>query len=117
MNVNEWLHALHQETGARIYIGWFEILDQSASLIKARLYISPNLFVQIYRNDRFDTTNMVLIYNDKRIYARDQLNGIWHRHPMHAPDMHDSSSAGRQATSLAQFLDEVEMVLAAMNLP
>ncbi len=117
MNVNEWLRMLYQATDSRVYISRLEILDQSASLIKARLYISTDLFVQIYRNDRFDTTNMVLIYNKKRIYARDQLNGVWHRHPMSDPDFHDKSAAGQQATDLAQFLDEVEAILAAMELP
>ena len=117
MNVSEWLHMLNQATDDRVYISRLEIFDQSALLIKARLYISPDLFVQVYRNDRFDTTNMVLIYNNKRIYARDQLNGIWHRHPMNDPDLHDKSSAGQQATNLEQFLDEVEAVLATMNLP
>lgn len=117
MNVSEWLRVLYQATDDRVYISRLEILDQSVSLIKARLYISPDLFVQIYRNDRFDTTNMVLIYNNKRIYARDQLNGVWHRHPMHDPTIHDTSSAGQQATTLEQFLDEVEATLASMNLP
>jgi hypothetical protein len=117
MNVNEWLRMLYQATDDRVYISRLEILEQSASLIKARLYISHDLFVQIYRNDRFDTTNMVLVYSNKRIYARDQLNGVWHRHPMSDPDLHDKSSAGQQPTDLAQFLDEVEAVLATMNLP
>jgi len=25
-------------------------------MLKARLYITPDLFVQVYRNERFDTT-------------------------------------------------------------
>jgi len=117
MNVSEWLRDLHQAVSDRIYLNRLEILDQSATLIKARLYISPDLFVQVYRNDRFDTTNMVLIYNQQRLYARDQLNGMWHRHPMNAPHIHDTSLTGQQSTSLAQFLDEVEAVMAAMDLP
>jgi hypothetical protein len=40
-----------------------DVIDWSVSLVKARLYLSPTLFIQIYRNDRCDTTNRVLIYH------------------------------------------------------
>ena len=46
---------------------------------RACLYISPELFVQIYRNDRFHTTNLALIYNGNRLFAHDELDGKWHR--------------------------------------
>jgi hypothetical protein len=73
--------------------------------------------VQVYRNDRFDTTNFVLIYGGRRLYARDQLGGKWHRHTAAAPQVHDTSQEGRRLVGLAEFLDEVESVLSAMNLP
>jgi hypothetical protein len=117
MSISDRLRDLYRAASDRIYIDRLEILYQSATLVKARLYISPDLFVQFYRNERFDTTNMVLIYNQQRLYARDQLNGIWHRHPMRDPHIHDTSLAGQQAVSLTQFLDEVEAVMAAMDLP
>jgi len=61
MNVADWLSALHQEVQRRAYIDALVVLDQSASLLKARLLIAADLFVQVYRNDRFDTTNLVLM--------------------------------------------------------
>ncbi len=51
MRVQELLSALHQEAARRVYVVRLEILDQTSSLVKARLYISPDLFVQVYRND------------------------------------------------------------------
>ena len=117
MNSIDLFKVLHQQTGQRAYIRQLAILEQSASLIKARLYISADLFVQIYRNDRFDSTNLVLIYNQQRIYGRDCLGGVWHRHPVDTPHDHDTSSEGRQAVTLSEFLDEVETILAQMNLP
>lgn len=84
MSTADLLVALHQQVESRAYLSRLEVLEQSATLLKARLYISPDLFVQVYRNDRFDTTNLVLIHNGQRIYARDQLDGVWHRHSRRA---------------------------------
>ncbi len=117
MNVGDWLSVLHQEAQSRAYLSRLVVLDQSASLVKARLYIAADLFVQVYRNDRFDTTNLVLMHNEQRLYARDQLAGAWHRHTLTAPESHDTSADGRRPVSLAGFLDEVEDVLAALGLP
>lgn len=63
MNVAELLATLRRETRRRAYYSRLEVLDHTATLLKARLYISPDLFVQVYRNDHFDTTNLVLIHN------------------------------------------------------
>ena len=117
MNVGQLLSALHREARSRAYIRRLDVLDQSQTLLKARLYISPGLFVQVYRNDRFDTTNLALIHNGQRIYARDHLGGIWHRHTVAAPDLHDTSTEGRHPVDLSRFLDEVEAVLTTMGLP
>ncbi len=48
------LLALHQESKRRTYIIRLEVLEHSRHLLKARLYIAPDLFVQVYRNDRYD---------------------------------------------------------------
>ena len=87
------------------------------SLIKVRLIISPDLFVQVYRNDRFDTTSLVLIYNGQRLYARDQLGSLWHRHTLSAHDQHDTSQEGNRPVTLSEFMDEIESVLASLDLP
>ncbi len=117
MNVSVLSLSIQQETNKRAYISRLDILDLSVNLLKARLYISPNLFVQVYRNDHYNTTNFVLIYNRQRIYARDQLGGKWHRHPAETPDKHDTSTVGKKAVTFAEFLDEVEGILAERDLP
>ena len=117
MNAHDLLSGLRHEARDRAYFTHVEILEQSTSLIKARLYISADLFVQVYRNDRFDTTNLVLIHNGQRLYARDQLGGIWHRHTATAPLLHDTGPEGRRPTTLGEFLDETETVLASLGLP
>jgi len=117
MNVAHFLIALRQENDNRAYIRRLDIQDHTSLMIKARLIISSDLFIQIYHNDQFDTTNLVLIHNKQRIYGRDFLGGVWHRHPAAAPHTHDTSAEGRRPVTLAEFLDEVELILAERNLP
>lgn len=117
MNVAEIYAALQHEASVRSYFLRLDIHEQTVSLIKARLIITPQLFVQVYRNDRFDTTNLALIHDGQRAFARDQLGGQWHRHPASTPDEHDTSVEGRRAIDLAEFLNEVEDILAARALP
>ena len=117
MTVTELHAALYREVSARAYIRRLDMFDLTASLLKARLMITSQLFVQIYRNDRFDTTNFPLIYNGRRIFGRDQLGGQWHRHPVEAPYRHDGSEEGRRPARLGGFLNEIESILARKNLP
>jgi hypothetical protein len=106
-----------KELERRTYFIRLDILDQTASLVKIRLYITPDLFVQIYRNDHYQTTNLVLICNNQRLYARDELDGHWHRHTHLAPEEHDTSQEGQRPVEVSEFLDEVEKVLSALDLP
>ena len=117
MNVERLFEALGREAQSRAYILRLDILDHSRNMLKARLVISPDLFVQVYRNDLYDTTNLVVLYGGRRLYARDQLGGRWHRHTAEEPDLHDTSADGSRSVELAEFLDEAEAVLAAMGLP
>jgi hypothetical protein len=117
MSIEDWLSVLQRESEERSYILRFEILDWSQSLLKVRLFITADLFIQVYRNERFETSNLALIHNEKRIYARDQLGGLWHRHPVDKPDQHETSEEGRRTVTIGQFLDEVESILAMLNLP
>ncbi|MCC6569070.1 MAG: hypothetical protein IT315_07520 [Anaerolineales bacterium] len=43
------------ELERRKYFVRMDVLDQTLSLVKIRLYISPDLFVQIHRNDQYQT--------------------------------------------------------------
>ena len=117
MNVADLLAQLPLEARRRPYIRRLVILEQTALLIKARFIISNDIFVQVYRNDRFDSTNLALVHNQRRIYGRDQLGGSWHRHALATPELHDRSTLGRRAIALNDFLNEVEAILAELGLP
>ena len=117
MNAEKLPATLGKELKRRKYFVRMDVLDQTLSLVKIRLYITPDLFVQIYRNDRYQTTNLVLIHNNQRLYARDELDSRWHRHTHLAPEEHDTSKEGQRPVEISEFLDEVEKVLATLDLP
>ncbi|HLE90546.1 MAG TPA: hypothetical protein VI753_05300 [Anaerolineales bacterium] len=108
---------LGTEVKRRKYFVRMDVLEQTLRLVKIRLYISHDLFFQIYRNDRYQTTNLALIYNGQRLYARDELDGHWHRHTHRTPEEHDTSKEGKRSVEISEFLDEVEKVLAKLDLP
>ena len=117
MNAADLPATLGMELERRKYFIQMEVLEQTLNLVKIRLYITVDLFVQIYRNDRYQTTNLVLIHNHQRLFARDELDGRWHRHTHDSPEEHDTSKEGRRAVEIGEFLDEVEQVLAVLGLP
>lgn len=117
MNVEDLPATVGTELKRRKYFVRMDVLEQTLSLVKIRLYISPDLFVQIYRNDRYQTTNLALIHNGQRLYARDELDGRWHGHTYSKPEEHDTSKEGKRPVEISEFLDEVEQVLAALDLP
>jgi hypothetical protein len=117
MNAADLPATLGTELERRKYFVRMDVIEQTLSLAKIRLYITPDLFVQIYRNDRYQTTNLALIHNGQRLFARDELDGRWHRHKYDEPEVHDTSKEGRRSVEIGEFLDEVEQVLAAINLP
>jgi hypothetical protein len=117
MKVSDLYTDLQAELKWRKYFADLIVLEQTLSLLKARLLVSADLFVQVYRNDQFHTTNLALIHNGQRLFARDELDGHWHRHAHISPEEHDTSSDGCKPVTLAEFLDEVEQVLAELDLP
>ena len=117
MNVSDFASDAQREYKRRKYFVDLEILEQTRSVIKARLSISAGLFVQVYRNDPYQTTSLALIYNGSRLFARDEVDGRWHRHNYSTPDAHDFSTEGQRAVSLSEFLDEAEKILSELDLP
>lgn len=93
-----------------------DILEHTLNIIKARLYFESDFFIQVYRNDRTDVTNFLLMYAGRRIYARDEKWGVWHRHPPNAPDSHDFSPEGAKEVSFEEFLIEVYNILKELKL-
>ncbi len=91
-------------------------IDETHYSVKYRLHIEPDLFVQLYFNDRSGTTALVLIHHQQRIYGRDCEANHWHRHPFANPTMHDHSPEGARPVSVDEFLAEVQDILVNADL-
>ncbi len=64
-----------------------EMLEHESYFFKARIYFRDELYIQAYRNNKYRTTNFVLIFHDERIYGRDEIREKWHKHPANEPDV------------------------------
>lgn len=93
-----------------------EILDLTRHVIKARLHVREDLFVQVYRNDASQVTNFLLILERQRIFARDEIRGLWHRHPFDEPEIHDTSAEGQRPVLFPEFVEEVRELLVKTEL-
>ena len=116
MDVREIVAQAQRARQVRVYLVELEIIVLTAQVVKLRLYVSPDLFIQVYRNDRYGTSNFALIHRGRRLYARDELAGEWHRHPAPDPSQHDTSADGQRQVTLEEFLNEVESILAEQSL-
>jgi len=93
-----------------------DILDMTPSVIKARLMIRPDLYVQIYVNLKRPKCSYALLFGTSRIYGRDMIENDWHKHPVENPEMHDCSEDPSRSISISDFVEEVEEILIQRNL-
>lgn len=92
------------------------IITRKTRVLKVRLYVRPDVFIQVYRNDEYDSTNFALISAGQRIYARDQIRGVWHHHPVNGPTSHNHSPNGSAPADLLTFLSEVDKILQQLGI-
>lgn len=88
-----------------------DTMDKAEHTVKMRLHVDADCFVQVYVNIQKQLTGYALVLNRSRIFGRDCEGGLWHRHPVEAPDQHDFSLEGQRAVSLDEFLREAQNVL------
>jgi hypothetical protein len=64
-------------------------LDTEAVVIKGRVLLDDERFLQVYFNERTGTTAFALIEEEQRIWGMDydDLRG-WHVHPVDNPNQH-----------------------------
>lgn len=106
------------ETAARRYAFIRQIIkvDETYYSVKYRLIVAPDLFVQLYFNERSGTAGLVLVHRRERLHGRDCESGSWYRHPIEDPTAHDASPEGWRAVSVDEFLGEVQNILVRENL-
>ncbi|MEK9148785.1 MAG: hypothetical protein AAB267_01920, partial [Candidatus Desantisbacteria bacterium] len=62
-----------------------------------------------------NNTSFTLIFEDERLYARDEINGNWHRHSLENPDFHNGTPDGSKEVNLSEFYRESLEILAREN--
>ena len=93
-----------------------DILDITSSVVKARLVIKPDLFIQIYENVRRPKCSYALIVGNHRFYGRDMIEDVWHKHPAENPAIHDDSEETSRSSNIMDFVEEVKEILIQKDL-
>ncbi|ETR68148.1 MAG: hypothetical protein OMM_10829 [Candidatus Magnetoglobus multicellularis str. Araruama] len=69
----------------------YHLLEKTQSILKARLEIEKDAFIQIYVNAKKNKRSYTLIINNQRTFSKDCIYGTWHMHPFQKPHYHDTS--------------------------
>ena len=88
MDVNIFLQQLLEELSHLPFVRSLD-LNTEVFVIKGRVFLEDNFFLQVYFNDRTKTTAFALIKDEKRQWGIDfdSIRG-WHLHPEENPDTH-----------------------------
>lgn len=89
MDVATFLSALLEALAGRPFVRSVD-LHTEAVIVKGRVLLEDDRFLQVYFNERTGTTAFALIEDDQRIWGvdYDNLRG-WHVHPVAHPDQHE----------------------------
>lgn len=88
-----------------------DILDMTISVLKARLVIDADIYIQIYENVRRPKASYTLIVGNNRFYGKDMREGFWHEHPIDNPEIHDDSEEASRSITIFEFVQEVKGIL------
>ncbi len=88
MDVNQFLQQLLEELSQLSFVKNLD-LNTEVFVIKGRVFLENNFFLQVYFNAQTETTAFALIKEDKRAWGIDfdSIRG-WHLHPVENPDDH-----------------------------
>ncbi len=88
MDVNRFLQQLLEELSHLPFVKNLD-LNTEVFVIKGRVLLENNFFLQVYFNARTKTTAFALIIEEKRKWGIDfdSIRG-WHLHPVENPDDH-----------------------------
>ncbi len=90
MDVSQFLLTLLHNLSTIEFVEKVDIHTE-AFILKGRIILKKNYFVQIYFNESTQTTTFALIKEDKRIWGIDYDNlRRWHLHPIANPESHQN---------------------------
>lgn len=111
MRIDDRIREIEEAARRFVFVRQIVRVDETYYSVKFRLYIEPDLYAQLYFNERSGTVGLALVYQGQRLYGRDCETGRWHRHPADDPAAHDVSSEGTRPIDVQEFLAEVQEVL------
>ncbi len=88
-----------------------KVIEKTKSILKARLYFSDDIFVQVYVNIRRPKKSYAVIVNDIRIFGKDYVFGLWHLHPFESPQKHDDFEGAKKPVTMEEFVEEAAFIL------
>ncbi|MGR3219372.1 MAG: hypothetical protein ACUZ8H_06080 [Candidatus Anammoxibacter sp.] len=106
MDINQFLLSLLDRVSKLHFVKKVDITTE-AFILKGRLILEKNRFVQIYFNELTKTTSFALIHNDRRVWGIDfdNMRG-WHLHPLENHETH-YSIANQTIKSIIHSLEEI----------
>mgnify|MGYP001077010165 CR=1 FL=1 len=114
--IDDWEQEITAAASAFSFVQTVLTTDKNPTALKMRLSLGPELFVQVYVNVATGTQNFVLVLGRQRLYARDCVGSVWHRHPYSDPDAHDFSVEGTRPVTVVEFLAEVQELVEEADL-
>lgn len=105
MDVETFLSSLLEALGDCPFVRSVD-LETEAIVVKGRVQLERDRFLQVYFNERTGTTAFALIEEDQRIWGTDYDDPRgWHVHPVDQPDQHQSiepKTVGEIVTALEE---------------
>lgn len=93
MDVATFLSSLLDALAGRSFVRSVD-LHTEAVIVKGRVLLDKDRFLQVYFNEQTGTTAFALVEEDQRIWGvdYDALRG-WHVHPVDCPERHQQTEA------------------------
>ena len=73
---------------AKKYNLQFVETDRTDNIIRLKLLIDNELFIQVYGNTQKEKLNLSLVFKNRRLYGYDSEGGKYHCHPIDVPNEH-----------------------------
>ncbi len=104
MDVNWFLRQLLEQLSRLPFVKNLD-LNTEVFVVKGRVFLDHNFFLQVYFNGRTETTAFALIKEEKRTWGIDfdSIRG-WHLHPVENPDAH----LVIEPKTIAEIIDHLE---------
>ncbi|HLP46608.1 MAG TPA: hypothetical protein VK469_11700 [Candidatus Kapabacteria bacterium] len=104
MDVNWFLRQLLEQLSRLPFVKNLD-LKTEVIVVKGRVFLDQNFFLQVYFNERTETTAFALVKEEKRMWGIDfdSIRG-WHLHPVENPDDHQVI----EPKTIAEIIDHLE---------